>query len=97
MFSISPIFVKFGLDHSNTPLVGLAIGIAVTVPCMHLATRVLTGDWVRVQRSMTGWLVFGGVSAGFAIIAPGPLCRRRQYRPGRFGETRQSGSRQLSA
>jgi drug/metabolite transporter (DMT)-like permease len=69
MFSISPIFVTFGLDHSDTPLIGLAIGIAVTVPCMHLATRVLTGNWVRVQRSMAGWLVLGGVSAGFAITA----------------------------
>ena len=69
MFSISPIFVTYALDQSNKPLLGLAIGVAVTVPCMHITTRILTGDWVRLRRSMAVWLVLGGVSAGFAITA----------------------------
>jgi len=69
MFSISPIFVTFGLDRSDTPLLGLTLGIAVTVPFMHLTTRLLTGEWVRLQRSMARWLFLGGVSAGFAIAA----------------------------
>ncbi len=69
MFSVSPIFVTFGLDHFDQPLPGLTIGIAVTVPLMHLATRVLTGGWVQPKRSMAGWLLLGGVSAGFAVAA----------------------------
>lgn len=69
MFSISPIFVTFGLDRFNGPLLGLAIGIAVTVPGMHVVTRLLTGKWVRIGRSMAGWLVLGGITAGFAITA----------------------------
>ena len=69
MFSISPIFVTFGLEDFDRPLLGLVIGIAVTVPLMHLATRFLTGDWVRLQPSMWGWLVLGGISAAFAITA----------------------------
>lgn len=69
MFSISPIFVTYGLRGFDRPLLGLVVGILVTVPLMHLTTRAMTGNWVRVDRSMSGWLVLGGISAGFAITA----------------------------
>jgi len=36
---------------------------------MHIVTRLLTGKWVRIDRSMAAWLVLGGISAGFAITA----------------------------
>jgi len=69
MFSISPVLVTYGLDSFDAPLAGLTIGIAATVPCMHLATRVLTGSWVQLGRPVAGWLLLGAVSGGFAITA----------------------------
>lgn len=69
VFSISPLFVTFGLDLFDRPLLGLTLGVAVTVPLMHLSTRRLTGDRVRITRPMWRWLVLGGLSAGFAIAA----------------------------
>jgi drug/metabolite transporter (DMT)-like permease len=69
MFSISPIFVRFGLDHFDRPLTGLVVGMAVTVPCMHLSTRALTGRWVRLSGPTRGWLALGAASAGLAVVA----------------------------
>lgn len=69
LFSISPIFVSFGLARFDGVLIGLVAGLAVTVPCMHLTTRAITGQWVHVNRSMFPWLVLGGASAGFAVAA----------------------------
>ena len=69
MFSISPLFVTFGLADFDQPLLGLLVGIAVTTPLMHVSTRVMSGGWVRVTRSMWRWLILGGVSAAFAVVA----------------------------
>lgn len=69
LFSISPLFVSFGLDRFDSALVGLVAGLAVTVPCMHVSTRALTGQWVHLNRAMLKWLVLGGASAGFAVAA----------------------------
>lgn len=69
LFSISPLFVSFGLARFDGALVGLVVGLAVTVPCMHLSTRAITGEWVRLNRAMLPWLILGGTSAGFAVAA----------------------------
>lgn len=69
MFSLSPLFVTFGLADFDQPLVGLLVGIAVTTPLMHLSTRIITGGWVRIERPMWHWLALGGVTAGFAVVA----------------------------
>lgn len=69
MFSISPIFVTYGLAHFDRPLLGLAVGVAVTIPCMHLTTRLISGNWVQLHREMARWLALGGITAGFAITA----------------------------
>lgn len=69
MFSISPILVTLGLDEFERPLLGLTVGLAVTVPAMHIATRMLTGAWMVPTRAMGRWLVLGGITAGFAVTA----------------------------
>ena len=68
-FSISPIFVRWGLNESDHPLLGLAVGMAVTVPAMHVSSRLLTGQWVSVPRGIRHWLLSGGFAAAVAIIA----------------------------
>ncbi len=68
-FSISPIFVRWGLDEFDHPLLGLAVGMAVTVPAMHLSSRMLTGQWVSVPRGARRWLLSGGLTAAIALTA----------------------------
>jgi len=68
-FSISPIFVRWGLDEFDHPLLGLAVGMAITVPAMHLSSRLLTGQWVTVPRGIRHWLLSGGFTAAVALTA----------------------------
>lgn len=67
-FSISPIFVRWGLDEFDYPLLGLAVGMTFTVPAMHVASRLYTGKWVSVPHGVRRWLLGGGMSA-LAITA----------------------------
>jgi len=62
-FSISPVFVRWGLDEFDYPLLGLAVGMAFTVPTMHVASRMYTGGWVIVPHGVRRWLLGGGMSA----------------------------------
>jgi drug/metabolite transporter (DMT)-like permease len=62
-FSISPIFVRWGLDEFDYPLLGLAVGMAFTVPAMHVVSRLYTGGWVIVPHGVRRWLLGGGMSA----------------------------------
>lgn len=62
-FSVSPIFVRWGLDEFDYPLLGLAIGMTVTVPAMHVVSRISTGKWVSVPYGVRRWLLGGGMSA----------------------------------
>lgn len=68
-FSISPIFVRWGLDEFDHPLLGLAVGMAVTVPAMHASSRLITGRWVSVPPGSRRWLVSGGLTAALALTA----------------------------
>ena len=68
-FSISPIFVRWGLDEFDHPLLGLAVGMAVTAPAMHVSSRLITGQWVKVPRGVRRWLVSGGLAAAIALTA----------------------------
>jgi len=67
-FSISPIFVRWGLDEADYPLLGLAVGMALTVPAMHVVSRLHTGEWVTVPRGARRWL-FGASMAALALVA----------------------------
>ena len=62
-FSISPVFVRWGLDEFDYPLLGLAVGMAFTVPAMHVVSRLYTGGWVIVPHGVRRWLLGGGMSA----------------------------------
>ena len=62
-FSISPVFVRWGLDEFDYPLLGLGVGMTFTVPAMHVASRVYTGRWVTVPRGVRRWLLGGGLAA----------------------------------
>jgi drug/metabolite transporter (DMT)-like permease len=62
-FSISPIFVRWGLDEFDYPLLGLAVGMTFTVPAMHVVSRIYTGKWVSVPHGVRRWLLGGGMSA----------------------------------
>ncbi|MGI9605679.1 MAG: DMT family transporter [Acidimicrobiales bacterium] len=68
-FSISPLFVRWGLDDFDHPLLGLTVGMVFTVPSMHVAARFLTGKWVHVPRGARRWLMLGGITAGTALTA----------------------------
>lgn len=67
-FSISPIFVRWGLDEADYPLLGLTVGIALTVPAMHVTTRMYTGNWVSVSRGHRRWL-WGASTSVLALVA----------------------------
>jgi drug/metabolite transporter (DMT)-like permease len=43
--------------------------LAVTVPAMHVSSRLLTGQWVSVPRGIRHWLLSGGFAAAVALIA----------------------------
>jgi len=62
-FSISPVFVRWGLDEFDYALLGLAVGMAFTVPAMHVVSRLYTGGWVIVPHGVRRWLLGGGMSA----------------------------------
>jgi len=62
-FSISPVFVRWGLDEFDYALLGLAVGMAFTVPAMHVVSRLYTGGWVIVPQGVRRWLLGGGMSA----------------------------------
>lgn len=68
-FSISPLFVRWGLDEFDHPLIGLTVGMSITVPVMHLASRAFTGMWVTVPRGARRWLYSGGFAAALALTA----------------------------
>ncbi|MFV2039826.1 MAG: DMT family transporter [Acidimicrobiales bacterium] len=68
-FSISPIFVRWGLDRFDHPLLGLAVGMAITVPAMHASSRLFTGQWVSVPRGTRRWLLSGGLTAAVGLTA----------------------------
>lgn len=68
-FSISPIFIRWGLDDFDHPLLGLTVGMAITVPAMHGSSRLLTGQWVSVPRGIRRWLLSGGLTAAIALTA----------------------------
>jgi drug/metabolite transporter (DMT)-like permease len=67
-FSISPIFVRWGLDEFDYPLLGLAVGMAFTVPTMHIISRLATGNWITVPLGTRKWLA-GGSMGALAITA----------------------------
>ncbi len=69
MFSISPIFVTFGLDHFDRPLLGLTAGIALTLPLMYGFTRWIDGGLPQIDRKVAGWVVAGGIGAGVALVS----------------------------
>jgi len=68
-FSVSPLFVRWGLDEFDHPLLGLTVGMAITVPAMHLSSRVFTGMWVSVPKGTHRWLFSGGLAAAVALTA----------------------------
>lgn len=68
-FSISPIFVRWGLDEFDHPLLGLTVGMAAVVPAMHVSSRLFTGKWVSVPRGARRWLLSGGLTAALALTA----------------------------
>lgn len=68
-FSISPLFVRWGLDRFDHPLLGLAIGMALTVPAMHVSSWLITGQRVSVPRGIRRWLLSGGLTAAVALTA----------------------------
>jgi drug/metabolite transporter (DMT)-like permease len=68
-FSVSPVFVRQGLDEFDHPLLGLAVGMAITVPAMHVSSRLLTGQWVNVPSGIRRWLLSGGFTAAVALTA----------------------------
>ncbi|MFT7476447.1 MAG: drug/metabolite transporter (DMT)-like permease [Verrucomicrobiales bacterium] len=68
-FSVSPLFVRWGLDMFDHPLLGLTVGMAFTVPAMHVASRLFTGMWVSVPRGLRRWLFSGGFAAAIALTA----------------------------
>ncbi len=68
-FSISPVFVRWGLNESDHPLLGLAVGMSITVPAMHVSSRLVTGKWVTVPKGIRHWLLSGGFSAAVALTA----------------------------
>lgn len=68
-FSVSPLLVRWGLDELDHPLLGLTVGMAVTVPVMHLASRALTGTWVAVPQGARRWLYSGGFAAALGLTA----------------------------
>lgn len=68
-FSISPLFVRWGLDEFDHPLLGLTVGMAVTVPLMQLTNRLVTGRWVYVPAGARRWLLSGGTMAALGITA----------------------------
>ena len=69
MFSVSPLPVREGLALFPEARLGLIVGLIVTVPLMHAATRVMSGGWVRWDPMAVKWLVLGGTAAGLAIAA----------------------------
>jgi drug/metabolite transporter (DMT)-like permease len=69
MFSVSPLPVREGLARFAEPRLGLLVGLIVTVPLMHLATRVMSGRWVPRDPIASRWLVLGGSAAALAIAA----------------------------
>lgn len=68
-FSISPIFVRFGLEDFDHPLVGLTVGMAVTAPVLLIAARLATHRWVKPTRETWPWLLLGGVMAAVAFTS----------------------------
>lgn len=68
-FSISPLFVRWGLDEFDHPRLALTIGMAITVPAMHISSRLVTGRWVSVPRGSRRWLFSGGLAAAVALGA----------------------------
>ena len=48
---------------------GLTVGVALTLPLMHISTRVIVGAWTSFHRDMVPWLALGAASGGFAIAA----------------------------
>lgn len=62
-FSISPIFVRWGLEEFDYPLLGLTVGMTFTVPAMHVVSRAYTGGWVTVPHGVRRWLLGGAMSA----------------------------------
>lgn len=68
-FSVSPLFVRFGLEDFHHPLLGLTVGLAVTTPVMHVVSRALAGGWVSIPSGLLRWLSGGGVAAALAITA----------------------------
>lgn len=64
-FSVSPIFVRWGLDEADYPLLGLAVGLALTVPAMHATARWHTGKWVTVPPGSRRWLL----GASWSVLA----------------------------
>lgn len=68
-FSISPIFIRWGLNESDHPLLGLAVGMTITVSAMHISSRILTGQWLQVPRGIRRWLLLGGFTSAVAVTA----------------------------
>jgi drug/metabolite transporter (DMT)-like permease len=68
-FSLSPIFVRFGLEGFPHPLVGLAAGMAVTAPVLAVVARLATRRWVRPTGETWPWLLLGGLMAATAFTA----------------------------
>ena len=60
--------MRWGLDEFDYPLLGLAVGMAVTVPTMHIISRLTTGEWVTVPLGTRKWLA-GGSMGALAITA----------------------------
>lgn len=68
-FSVSPLFVRWGLDEFDHPLLGLTMGMAITVPVMHMASRAHSGMWVSVPPDARRWLYSGGLAAAVGLTA----------------------------
>ncbi len=69
LFSISPLFVRWGLDEFDHPRLGLTVGMVITVPAMHVSSRLFTGLWVSIPRGSWRWVFSGGLVAAIAVGA----------------------------
>lgn len=65
----SPVFIRWGLDGLDAPMIGVTVGLLAATLAYGLALAVRGGSGNRMQRSAAGWLVVAGTFVAAAIAA----------------------------
>ncbi len=69
LWGITPQMIRLGLRDLDAPVLGLTVGVGISLVIFALGLTVLGGWRGAIRRSALGWMAAGGVSGAVAISA----------------------------